>query len=886
MGEEADLVRMTAEIASARVLEHRAQPTRQASSSAAPRPRAIHQQVNVFSRMMSPSVTIGSMVRSNRATVLPTTAASPSTAPAEQVASPDESSDDAGEQNKSKVLFEFSRYEKESRSGSGRRKLMWVKYNRWVELASLTKVSAVAVDADEDSDDEDVDSPSPDARRTSPRLNKRARTVEDVEPCDVNAVEEIEVTLGPRAALSSHERDRKVPKKPEAKERIGACGKRKTPSSKISPAERCREFNTPVDQSFIVSMGKIKCAACAEVKHNKWSTLNSHVLTSKHKEKLEKWKKRANEDAAKKEDLAQYYERHPDEAMASVDGDEALYRLRVTESFLANGVPLERADGMRNLLRRSGFACTSASHLKAFIPKVELDELTLLLKELKGQSISTAFDGTTRLGEAINMVNRWCSADFQLQQRLTMFRTVEKHMDNRRLARLIGEKLLHELRVPVSQHISFHRDSAMVNGCAVERLCQLFDNSQDILCLCHTLCHVGERIELPTLASFMRPWIGLVYSHNAAKAAWKELIGSVKGYSTVRWYSRAEIEMEIAVNFGLLPKVLATFEERGYGDAHTKAMMKVYSDNTNQLELEFAAMLDQRRLVQATYDLEGDRLEILAVYDKVEALRAYGRSLGEEGTLPNTDAVLRKHTTVQVGTKISKLWPGIGMCEAHVVEVIDDLESTLMPGRVVVGYKVRYVSDCEEEDLEEAEIRKWIVVLELPQRVQLVRRLKEGYQYLENRITGACDARYSCSNQHEVFRLVRAFNPAFAVEQTIDAEYVDKLGAVHPLATEDTLNDLKSDLHNYLAAAKDAAIITTSIEAISNDVLTWWRNNGNKCPKWRDAARKIFAMSPNSASCERVFSLMSSMFTPQQRSVLADQLQASLMLKYNKRSVG
>lgn len=117
----------------------------------------------------------------------------------------------------SKVLFEFSRYEKESRSGSGRRKLMWVKYNRWVELASLTKVSAVAVDADEDSNDEDVDSPSPDARRTSPRLNKRARTVEDVEPCDVNAVEEIEVTLGPRAALSAHERDRKVPKKPEAK---------------------------------------------------------------------------------------------------------------------------------------------------------------------------------------------------------------------------------------------------------------------------------------------------------------------------------------------------------------------------------------------------------------------------------------------------------------------------------------------------------------------------------------------------------------------------------------------------------------------------------------------------------------------------------------------
>ena len=45
----------------------------------------------------------------------------------------------------------------------------------------------------------------------------------------------------------------------------------------------------------------------------------------------------------------------------------------------------------------------------------------------------------------------------------------------------------------------------------------------------------------------------------------------------------------------------------------------------------------------------------------------------------------------------------------------------------------------------------------------------------------------------------------------------------------------------------------------------------------------MFALTPNSAACERVFSLMKSMFTDEQLSCLGDMLQGSLMLRYNKR---
>ena len=55
---------------------------------------------------------------------------------------------------------------------------------------------------------------------------------------------------------------------------------------------------------------------------------------------------------------------------------------------------------------------------------------------------------------------------------------------------------------------------------------------------------------------------------------------------------------------------------------------------------------------------------------------------------------------------------------------------------------------------------------------------------------------------------------------------------------------------------------------------------------WALAARVIFAISPNSASCERVFALLKRLFGEEQDKSLADVLEASLMLNYHGRMVG
>ena len=50
--------------------------------------------------------------------------------------------------------------------------------------------------------------------------------------------------------------------------------------------------------------------------------------------------------------------------------------------------------------------------------------------------------------------------------------------------------------------------------------------------------------------------------------------------------------------------------------------------------------------------------------------------------------------------------------------------------------------------------------------------------------------------------------------------------------------------------------------------------------------RTVGSWTPNSAAAERVFSLLKAMFGDTQMSALVDMIEAALMLKYNKRSIG
>ena len=139
---------------------------------------------------------------------------------------------------------------------------------------------------------------------------------------------------------------------------------------------------------------------------------------------------------------------------------------------------------------------------------------------------------------------------------------------------------------------------------------------------------------------------------------------------------------------------------------------------------------------------------------------------------------------------------------------------------------------------------------------------------------------------YELCRVVRAFDPNFAA-QHVDAAFVDSMAAITPLASLGMLSNLKLQLPQYLAAAATApAFDKSSVDDYTEALLHWWRTNGSAFGAWALAARVAFAISPNSASCERMFALLKNLFGDQQCSSLSDYLQAALMLNYNDRAIG
>ena len=137
---------------------------------------------------------------------------------------------------------------------------------------------------------------------------------------------------------------------------------------------------------------------------------------------------------------------------------------------------------------------------------------------------------------------------------------------------------------------------------------------------------------------------------------------------------------------------------------------------------------------------------------------------------------------------------------------------------------------------------------------------------------------------YETCRLVRIFDPNFA-SQYLDSAYVDSMAAITPLRSLDMLDQLKQEAPLYRAAAHSAgAFDKSSVADYTEAMLTWWRTNGGSFPAWALAARIVFASSPNSASCERVFALLRNLFGELQMKSLADYVQTCRRRTSRRRS--
>eukprot|EP00966_Prymnesium_polylepis_P048505 1123033-Prymnesium_polylepis.1 len=295
-------------------------------------------------------------------------------------------------------------------------------------------------------------------------------------------------------------------------------------------------------------------------------------------------------------------------------------------------------------------------------------------------------------------------------------------------------------------------------------------------------------------------WIKLVYTVTAAKRLWRLLIDQpVQGHSNVRWYCTMEIMMQIARNFNQLPTFLTKLADDSIAPVLRPQLRDLYNRDTRTLKLQFAAMLDIISTVAITYELEGDGLPQLLAFSRVEGFRSLGRNLDSDAALRNVDAVLRQSTALTINTPIKKVWPDHGVCTG-LITALDRADSTLYPDTERTVYTVTYNVDDTSEDLEEEEVRPLLDVSAQADRAAIVNGLTPGFQYLEDRLNGNCQANYSCAHMYKVLRLAQAFDPSFAA-MSVTQPFVEEMWDIKPLAAHNLIPDMIKELPAYLVAS-------------------------------------------------------------------------------------
>lgn len=603
-----------------------------------------------------------------------------------------------------------------------------------------------------------------------------------------------------RAPLPSDlSRKRKVRSNPPSGVKRGRGTVASDPKS-VTPADRVRSYP---NESLTVSNKKLFCDACREELAMKKSVIDLHIKSAKHARGKERLSSRKKRDESIIQALRKYDEKyHPEgECLPSAT---RLYRIKVVSTMLKAGVPLSKADAFRELLEEDAYALTSAANLRQLLPFIHNQEIKMLKEEIASKPLSIIFDGTTHVCEAMVLVVRFISGEWELQQRVCRLQLLAKSMTGEEVARQLITVLSTELGIASDLVIAAMRDRASVNDVAMRTVAVLYHNILDIGCFSHTIDHVGERMATPVLDEFSRGWVNMFSRSPKAKLAWRSRTGiSPCSYSPTRWWSRFEVLRQLHDTFGDVPDFLRT----DVTTSGAKAMLQIIDDppKARKLQMELSMTIDAMEpFARVTYLLEGDGPLALQAYEHVTTLfRAISTS-----HYPNANAMAKKLSNGDT---------------RHEQQLL------------------AYAESC----------------------------VTSAYAYFRRKFE---------NDLHpvlEAFKAARFFSPHKVTELQPSATDINSLSVIPFLNYPEKLNDLKSELPTYLAAAED---ISPQV-----DPVQWWKSHESSLPKWASACRLVLLMQPSSAAAERVFSILTNSFSHKQESSLEDYIELSIMLQYNKR---
>ena len=148
----------------------------------------------------------------------------------------------------------------------------------------------------------------------------------------------------------------------------------------------------------------------------------------------------------------------------SLPSDIRVRRVKVVEALLKAGIPLAKADCLRELLEEDSPALTSATNLSQLLPFILHNEIEKLKGEVQGRPVSIIFDGTTHACEAMVILLRFVDDQWIIQQRVCSLKLLAKSLRGEEVAQQIVSIISQELGIQSSLIVA---DRAAVNNVAM-----------------------------------------------------------------------------------------------------------------------------------------------------------------------------------------------------------------------------------------------------------------------------------------------------------------------------------------------------------------------------------------------------------------------------------
>lgn len=353
-----------------------------------------------------------------------------------------------------------------------------------------------------------------------------------------------------------------------------------------------------------------------------------------------------------------------------------------------------------------------------------------------------------------------------------------------------------------------------------------------------------------------------------------------KSFSNIRWFSKLWMLDQLHENWSRLLAFVERLKQGHMAEKTTTKIDAMLQDPvaTRELRLGLAATMDVLKpLGLETYNLEGDRLEMLLLYRKITALIVKGNVLEHDphnrGAMPEVDRAIRNDIKINVGTAVHKLLDNDEFHNGTVTRV------TRTQG--TVKYTIKYDNNTTEQ-LWEDDTRRILDVHDHEYRDWVIERLLPVFRYLKDRTSeGSPNSHFDSLKLSKALQL---FDPSFvASNPDLNSEDIRTLGADMRILSENThlIVQLEGEWPTYKALVGTVAFERGDIDAFTKGVLQWWRSHACELPVWSKVARWAFAYTPSAAAAERVFSLLKCMFPPERSSALNDLVEGSLMLRYN-----